>query len=110
MSLTSKKLCEYDYFFDNSLDIETYLDIPLNIVDKWLFKFGIDYKKIDDNEKYNQLDISDYKVSATLIKKIEEARLKGKLLLFHPYSASIHKSIPQTISIDLLKELLLISR
>lgn len=107
LSLTSKKLCDYDYFIDNSLDIETSLDIPLNIVDKWLFKFGIDYEKIDDNEKYNQLDISNYKVSATLTKKIQEAKLKGKLLLFHPYSASIHKSMPQAIAIDLLKEFLL---
>ena len=106
LSLNSKKICEYDYFFDNSLDIETSLNIPLNIVDKWLFKFGIDYEKIDDNEKYNQLDISKYKVSDTLTKKIQEARLKGKLLLFHPYSASIHKSMPQSITIDLLKEFL----
>ena len=107
LSLTSKKLCEYDYYFDNSFHMAEYLDIPLNNVDKWLYKFGIDYKKIDENEKYNQLDISNYKVSNTLLKKIEDARLKGKLLLFHPYSANINKSIPQAIASSLLKELLL---
>ena len=32
---------------------------------------------------------------------------KDKLLLFHPYSANINKSIPQTIAVDILKELLL---
>ena len=107
LSLTSKKLCEYDYYFDNSFHMAEYLDIPLNNVDKWLYKFGIDYKNIDENEKYNQLDISNYKVSNTLLKKIEDARLKGKLLLFHPYSANINKSIPQAIASSLLKELLL---
>lgn len=106
LSLTSKKLCEYDYFFDNSLDIGIYLDKQLNNVDKCLLKFGIDYEKIDDNEKYNQLDISNYQVSSTLLKKIAESRVKGKLLLFHPYSANIHKSIPQSVAIDLLRELL----
>jgi hypothetical protein len=106
LSLTSKKLCEYDYFFDNSLDIGIYLDKQLNNVDKCLLKFGIDYEKINDNEKYNQLDISNYQVSSALLKKIAEARVKGKLLLFHPYSANIYKSIPQSVAIDLLHELL----
>ena len=107
LSLTSKKLCEYDYFIDNSLSINTLELDSLNYVDAWLFKFGIDYKKIDENEKYNQINISNYKVQPTLKNKLDEAKLKGKLLLFHPYSANINKSIPQTIAIDLLKELLL---
>jgi hypothetical protein len=107
LSLTSKKLCEYDYYFDNSFDIAIALDTPLNNVDKWLYKFGMDYKKIDKNEKYNQLDTSKYKVSDSLIKKINDAKLKGKLLLFHPYSANINKSIPQSVAISFLKELLL---
>ena len=107
LSLTSKKLCEYDYFIDNSLSID-FLELDsLNYVDAWLFKFGIDYKKISENEKYNQINISNYKVQTTLKNRLDEAKLKGKLLLFHPYSANINKSIPQTIAIDLLKELLL---
>ena len=107
LSLTSKKLCEYDYFIDNSLSID-FLELDsLNYVDAWLFKFGIDYEKISENEKYNQINISSYKVQTSLQNRLDEAKLKGKLLLFHPYSANINKSIPQTIAIDLLKELLL---
>lgn len=107
LSLTVKKLCEYDYFIDNSLSIDSLgLDF-LNYVDAWLFRFAIDYKKIPDNEKYNQINLSNYKVQDSLKNKIIEAKRKGKLLLFHPYSANINKSIPQTIAIDILKELLL---
>ena len=106
LSLTTKKLCEYDYYFDNSFDIGIALGTPLNNVDKWLYKFGIDYKKIDKNEKYNQLDISKYKVSSRLVKKIEDAKINGKLVLFQPYSANINKSIPQAVAFSFLKELL----
>lgn len=106
LSLNAKKLCEYDYFFDNSIEIDKFLDLPLNIVDKWLYKFGIDYKKIDDNEKYNQIELQDYKPATSLVKTIEELKTKGKLLLFHPYSANLKKSIPQNVAIELLKELL----
>lgn len=104
LSINFKKLCEYDYFIDNSLDI---LDIlkELNSVDAWLYKFGIDYKKLDKNEKYNILDISNYKVQNELREKIDEARRKGKLLLYHPYSANINKSIPQAVAVELLKQL-----
>ncbi|MFY4768856.1 hypothetical protein ACOTV5_09475 [Aliarcobacter butzleri] len=105
LSINSKKLCEYDYFIDNSLNVTNLLS-ELNSVDAWLYKFGINYKKIDELEKYNSLDISNYKIQNDLKTKIEQARKKGKLLLFHPYSANINKSIPQVIAIDLLKELL----
>lgn len=105
LSITSKKLCEYDYFIDNSMNMNKLLD-ELNSVDAWLYKFGINYKKIDETEKYNELDLINYKPQDTLIQKIDEAKRKGKLLLFHPYSANINKSIPQAIAIDLLKELL----
>ena len=107
LSITVKKLCEYDYFIDNSLSIN-FLGLDfLNYVDAWLFKFGIDYEKIADNEKYNQLNLSNYKVQDSLKNKLIDLKSKGKLLLFHPYSANINKSIPQTIAVDILKELLL---
>ncbi|QKF68091.1 hypothetical protein AVENP_2595 [Arcobacter venerupis] len=107
LSITSKKLCEYDYFIDNSISIN-FLELDsLNYVDAWLLKFGIDYKKISENEKYNELDISNYKVQDSLKKRLKELKSKGKLLLFHPYSANINKSIPQNIAIELLKSLLL---
>jgi ADP-heptose:LPS heptosyltransferase len=79
----------------------------LNSVDAWLYKFGINYEKINDDEKYNEIDISEYKVSDVLKNRLIEAKLKGKLLLFHPYSANINKSIPQSIANELIKELLL---
>jgi hypothetical protein len=107
LSITSKKLCDYDYFVDNSLSIDFLGLDSLNYVDAWLFKFGIDYKKISDNEKYNELNISKYKVQDGLKNRLKELKAKGKLLLFHPYSANINKSIPQNIAIELLKSLLL---
>ena len=107
LSITSKKLCEYDYFIDNSLTIKDLELDSLNYVDAWLFRFGIDYQKINENEKYNQINISKYKIENSLKNRINEAKLKGKLLLFHPYSANINKSIPQSIAIKLLKDVLL---
>ena len=107
LSVTVKKLCEYDYFIDNSLSIN-FLGLDfLNYVDAWLFKFGIDYEKIVDDEKYNQINLSNYQASDGLKNKLIDLKSKGKLLLFHPYSANINKSIPQTIAVDILKELLL---
>ena len=107
LSVTVKKLCEYDYFIDNSLSIN-FLGLDfLNYVDAWLFKFGIDYEKIVDDEKYNQINLSNYQASDSLKNKLIDLKSKGRLLLFHPYSANINKSIPQTIAVDILKELLL---
>ena len=107
LSITSKKLCEYDYFIDNSLTIKDLELDSLNYVDAWLFKFGINYEKINENEKFNQINILNYKIQKSLESKISDAKSKGKLLLFHPYSANINKSIPQSIAIKLLKEVLL---
>ena len=107
LSLNSKKLCEYDYFIDNSQTIKTLGLNSLNSVDAWLYKFGINYKKIDSYEKYNEINLSDYKVPETIKNRLKEAKSKGKVLLFHPYSANINKSIPQSIANELIKELLL---
>ncbi|MFA6740178.1 MAG: hypothetical protein WCR78_01690 [Arcobacteraceae bacterium] len=107
LSITSQKLCEYDYFIDNSLSIK-FLELnSLNYVDAWLFRFGINYKIVSENEKYNELNIPNYKVADTLKDKLSELKSKGKLLLYHPYSANVNKSIPQNIAIDILKKLLL---
>ncbi len=105
LGLNTKTLCEYDYFIDNSVDFTKLLD--LNYVDAWLYKFGIDYKKIPNDEKYNSLDITNINIDKGLENKILDAKKRGKLLMFHPYSANINKSIPQSIAIDLLKDLLL---
>lgn len=106
LSLNSRRLCSYDYFIDNSsvIDKSSYYK-ELNFVDAWLYKFGIDYKKIPNEEKYNHLDLSNFEPSESLKEKIETAKLKGKLLLFHPYTANIEKSIPQEYAISILKKL-----
>lgn len=104
LSLDSKKICEYDYYLDNSLNPSKFLDF--NIVDSWLFKFGIDYKKIPDIEKFSSLKIEHFNLTKGLAEKLQEAKKRSKLLLFHPFSASINKSIPQHFAVDILKELL----
>lgn len=105
LSLNTKTLSEYDFFIDNSVDITNLVDLP--IVDAWLFKFGIDYKKVPENKKFINLDISEFKIDDKLKNKIKTAKAKGKLILYHPYSANIEKSIPQSFASEYLKELLL---
>lgn len=108
LSITSKKLCTYDYFIDNSsvMDKSSYFN-NLNIVDAWLYKFGIDYKKVSSLKKYNELNIENIKVSKTLEEKLKSIKIKGKILLFHPFSASENKTIPQNFASAILKELIL---
>ncbi|RBQ29725.1 hypothetical protein [Aliarcobacter vitoriensis] len=104
LSIDSKKICEYDYYVDNSVDISKILN--LNIVDSWLLKFGIDYRKVSDLEKFSTLKIDNFELTKGLSNKLLEAKKRGKLLLYHPYSATINKSIPQTFAIDILKSLI----
>ncbi|PWE21288.1 glycosyltransferase family 9 protein [Aliarcobacter skirrowii] len=104
LAINSKTICKYDYFVDNSVDISKILDI--NIVDAWLYKFGIDYKKIPSSKKYSELNCEHFELSKGLSQKIIDAKKRGKLLLFHPYSATINKSIPQNFAIEILKGLI----
>ncbi len=76
-------------------------------IDAWLYKFGIDYKQISTYDKYNTINIASYKPNKELKQKVENIKLKGKTLLFHPYSANITKSIPKEIALKLLKDLIL---
>ncbi len=108
LSINTKKLCEYDYFIDtSSMKIKAYDSNKLNNIDIWLYKFGIDYEKISNDLKYNELSLKHYEPSELLKNKIINAKAKGKLLLFHPYSADINKSMPQNIASKILKKLLL---
>ena len=103
LSITSKKLCTYDYFIDNSSFMEkSAIYSNLNIVDSWLYKFGIDYKSVSSLIKHNELNIENIKVSKNLSDKLESLKVKGKLLLFHPFSASANKTIPQNIASSIL--------
>lgn len=106
LSINVKKFMEYDYFIDNSSFLNTIYFKELNLVDAWLYKFGIDYKKIPSSQKYNQIDLSKIIIKEQLKTKIEQAKSKGKLLLYHPYSANLKKSIPQVFAVEILKELL----
>lgn len=104
LSIDTKKICEYDYYVDNSVDVSKVLD--LNIVDAWLYKFGIDYEKISPINKFSKLNIEHFELTKGLSQKLQEAKKGKKLILYHPYSATINKSIPQNFAIDILKKLL----
>ncbi|QKF59983.1 hypothetical protein ACN2EN_10165 [Aliarcobacter lanthieri] len=104
LSIDSKKICEYDYYVDNSIDISKNLD--LNIIDSWLLKFGINYKTVSNLDKYSILKTEHFTLTKGLHNKLAEVKKKGKLLLYHPYSATINKSIPQSFAIDILKSLI----
>ncbi|RXJ87896.1 hypothetical protein [Arcobacter sp. CECT 8985] len=106
LSISVKKLFNYDYFIDTSLVTKQPYYNQLNYVDAWLYKFGIDFRKIAKERKYNTLDLSKYKPSKSVVEKFEELRLKGKILLFHPYSAHEKRSIPKDVARKMLKELL----
>lgn len=107
LSLTSKKLCTYDYFIDNSSVLEKMLSFEvLNNVDAWLYKFGIDYKSISDFSKHNELHSNKIVVQDKLKDKIKSLKRKGKIVLFHPFSASVEKTIPQNIASSMLKNLI----
>ena len=107
LSITSKKLCTYDYFIDNSSVTKKLLAFEnLNNVDAFLYKFGIDYKKIPSFLKHNELNIDNIKVSKRLENKMNSIKSKGKVLLFHPFSADVKKTIPQNIASLILKKML----
>lgn len=107
LSINVKEFCQYDMFIDaSSVTSRSYYQ-KLSHIDAWLYKFGIDYLNIPTSEKYNKINISSFKPSKALSEKINNLKLKGKVLLYHPYSANINKSIPKEIAMKLLKELLL---
>ena len=106
LSLDVKEFCSYDFFIDASSVINRSYYEELPHIDAWLYKFGIDNTKISKNKKYNTINIASYKAKKDLKNKIENLKLKGKTLLFHPFSANITKSIPKEIAVKLLKELL----
>lgn len=107
LSINVKEFCQYDFFIDASSVTKRSYYKQLHHIDAWLYKFGIDYKKILEDEKFNTINIANYKPKKELVEKIKNVKLKGKTLLFHPYSANVSKSIPKEIAISLLKDLIL---
>lgn len=106
-SLSVKEFCRYDFFIDTSSVTARSYYKKLIYVDAWLYKFGIDYQNINKNRKYNTINISAFKPKIELEKKLNEIKLKGKVLLFHPYSANLEKSIPKETAVNLLNKLIL---
>lgn len=106
LSLNVKEFCAYDFFYDlSSVTKRSYYNY-LPHIDAWLHKLGINPEKVQEHEKYNTINISSFKANKELKEKIEKIKLKGKVLLYHPYSANINKSIPREIAVRLLKELI----
>ncbi|WP_321470140.1 hypothetical protein [Halarcobacter sp.] len=106
LSINVKKICEYDFFIDVSSVSKRSYYAQLPHIDAWLYKFGMDYKSIPNEKKYNNISLEYYKPKNELKEKFQTLKLKGKLLLFHPFSANISKSIPKEIAASLLKELM----
>ena len=106
LSISVKKFCEYDFYIDNSSIKNRHFYKTLNYVDAFLYKFGMDYKKIPKKKKHNSLDISHLKVRNDLSTRIVEAKKDNKLLLFHPYSAKNSRSIPKEVATKILKKLI----
>lgn len=106
LSISVQKLCEYDYYIDTSSIRNSSYYVSMPFVDAYLHKFGIDYSKIADLKKHNHLNLSGYKPSKVLEDKIQELKSHGELILYHPYSSNISRSIPEDISIKLLQKLI----
>ncbi len=106
LSITVKKLCEYDFYIDNSSirNSSYYSNMPF--VDAYLHKFGIDYKNIPSIKKHNHINISAYEPKQELVDKINKLKANGELLLYHPYSSDAARSIPEDTSIKILKKLI----
>jgi len=106
LSIDMKKFCEYDFFVDaGSVNKKSFYN-ELPFIDVWLHKLGIDYKSIPNMEKYNSIDLKNYKPNKELKNKLDILKAKGDILLFHPFSANIKKSIPKEIAVSLLKQMI----
>jgi len=105
LSIDVKEFCTYDFFVDTSSVINRSYHQTLTFTDAWLHKLGLDYKKIPQEKKYNEINISTYKPNKELVEKIKNIKANGKILLYHPYSANLKKSIPKEIAVSLLKKL-----
>ncbi len=106
LCINVRKMSEYDYYIDTSTINESTFYRELNFIDAYLYKFGIDYKSIQLHTKFNQFDLSFYKPSSELQDDIVKLKSKSELILFHPYSPDIQRSLPKDVTATLLKELL----
>jgi len=105
LSLSIQALCEYDYFIDMSSCTQSFYYDELPYIDFFLRHFGLNFDTILKEEKYNELHLHKYHVNSKLQEKLNELKQKGKLLLFHPYSAQATRSIPIENSKKILDKL-----
>ncbi|MFA7084111.1 MAG: hypothetical protein WC141_06190 [Arcobacteraceae bacterium] len=106
LSITIQELSGYDYYIDTSSYEQSFYYKELPYIDFFLRHFGLNYEEIKDEKKHNELHLHKYHVNPKLQEKIEEIKNKGKLLLFHPYSAHITRSIPIENSKKILEKLI----
>lgn len=107
LPMNIKTLCSYDFYIDTSSIEKTDYFQYLPFTDSYLYKFGIDYKQILDSQKFNKLRYNrTYKPSEELRSKISSLKSHGKLVLFHPYSPDITRSIPRDIAAKLVRKLI----
>ncbi|WP_419769120.1 MAG: glycosyltransferase family 9 protein [Candidatus Marinarcus sp.] len=106
LSLNLKVLSMYDYYIDNSsIRKQTfYNDLPY--IDAYLFKFGIDYNTIPDVKKFNEIHLDKYRPKKELEDLLINLKSRGKVLLFHPYSADNTRSIPHEYAKSMLNDLM----
>ncbi len=107
LPMNLKTLCNYDFYIDTSSIEKTYYYKHLPYIDAFLHKFGIDYTKIPYGKKYNKLRQNRiYKPSRELKEKLHKLKTHGKVLLFHPFSPDIKRSMPKDIAIKLINKLI----
>lgn len=105
LSITVQELCNYDYYIDmSSCEKSIYYD-ELPYIDLFLRHFGIEYLAVNEALKYNELHLNHYHVNPKLEEKLKELKQKGNLLLFHPFSAFVTRSIPVENAKKLLDKL-----
>jgi len=102
LCITTQQLCKYDFYINMGSVYKTNYFNELNYTDAFLFKFGIDYEKYNNNLKFNEMYIKNYNVNPKLEEQIKEAKLRGKVLLYHPYGTDKTRSIPIEISESIL--------
>ena len=107
LPISLKTLCSYDFYIDTSSIEKTYYYKHLPYIDSFLHKFGIDYTKIPYGQKYNKLKQNRiYRPSRELKEKLQKLKHHGKILLFHPFSPVVERSMPKDIAIKLINKLI----
>lgn len=106
LSITVQALSNYDYYIDLSSCEKSIFYQELPYVDFYLKQFGIDYLNIKNELKHNEVHLKEYHANPQLDEVLVSLRKKGKLLLFHPFSAHSSRSIPIEHSKKILDKLI----